>query len=138
MYQGAGILFFTQSHNETSVLLGQRRRSGVWSIPGGRWHESDSDPWATAYRETVEEFGSVPTGHQERSSLRYPFGLFGFDWTTFLLEVPDPPAIAAYPDRQAQDFHVEFRDAAWFPIHSLPPKTHWLLYPLIWKLRKRG
>ncbi len=57
-YHGAGILFFTRQEGIISVLLAQRKRSGVWSIPGGGIHDSDDNPWETAKRETIEEFGS--------------------------------------------------------------------------------
>jgi 8-oxo-dGTP pyrophosphatase MutT (NUDIX family) len=137
-YQGAGILFYAIQEQGVFILLAQRKRSGVWSIPGGGRHHSDADPWSTAHRETTEEFGSMPTPHRVKFSQNYPFGILGFRWTTFVVEVLDQPPIVAYPDRQAADFADEFRDAAWFPICALPPKTHWLLYPLIWKLRMHG
>jgi 8-oxo-dGTP pyrophosphatase MutT (NUDIX family) len=136
-YHGAGILFFVKHEQEVLILLGQRRRSGVWSIPGGGRHESDTDSWVTAQRETTEEFGSVPETHHIKFTLTYPFGIFGFRWSTFVIEVQDCLPISSYPDRQSRDFANEFRDAAWFPISALPPKIHWLLYPAIWRLRMR-
>jgi 8-oxo-dGTP pyrophosphatase MutT (NUDIX family) len=116
-----------------SVLLAQRN-AGEWSIPGGRSKASDGDHWATAKRETVEEFGSFPTGSDSMFSFRYPFRAVGFDWTTFVVKLAGVPA--GYPDRHARDFRAEFRDAAWFPASNLPPKSHWLLYPVLRKLRK--
>lgn len=135
-YHGAGILFFRQSSDHpVSILLGQRRYSGVWSIPGGGRASKDPDSWATARRETHEEFGFMPETHQQRFTLKYPFGLLGFDWTTFVVELPAHPSNPTFPDRTARDFHAEFRDADWFPIHALPAKTHWLLYPAVWRLQ---
>ena len=134
-YHGAGILFYKKQQSKLSILLAQRKRSGVWSIPGGGRDGCDSDPWSVANRETAEEFGSVPSRHQVKSSWTYPFGILGFHWTTFVVEALDPPPIESYPDRRARDFVNEFRNVAWFPINALPPKTHWLLYPVIWKLR---
>ena len=137
-YQGAGILFYARDKQTISLLLAQRKHSGVWSIPGGGTHGADSDPWATALRETTEEFGIVPPDHLRRFNLRFPFGLFGFDWTTFVVELPEIPTVELFPDLNAKDFHNEFRGTEWFPIHALPPKTHWLLYPLIWRFRLGG
>ena len=134
-YHGAGILLCGKHEQEVSILLAQRKRSGVWSVPGGGRHGSDVDPWSTAHRETTEEFGSVPSPHQVKFSLTYPFGIFGFHWTTFVVKVPELPPVATYPNRQARDFVNEFRDAAWFSISALPPKIHWLLYPAILRLR---
>lgn len=110
----------------------------VWSVPGGGRHKTDADSWSTARRETSEEFGSLPDSYHVRFPLTYPFGILGFQWTTFVAEVPEIPSIDVYPDRFAPDFKEEFRDAAWFPISALPPKTHWLLYPAIWRLRARA
>ena len=134
-YQGAGILLFAKQDLKFSILLAQRRRSGIWSIPGGGREGSDSDEWSTAHRETTEEFGKVPEPLQATFSLTYPFGILGFHWTTFVVEVTDPPPIETYPNRQVRDFVNEFRDAAWFPIDALPPKIKCLLYSVIWKLR---
>jgi len=134
-YHGAGILIYGRHGQDLTVLLARRKHSGVWSIPGGGHHESDTDPWSTAQRETTEEFGCIPSNHQVKFSQTYPFRIIGFQWTTFVVEVPETPPTTLYPDRRARDFSIEFSDAAWFPSHSLPPKTHWLLYPVIWKLR---
>lgn len=134
-YHGAGILFCARLEQGISILLAQRKRSGIWSIPGGGRHESDDAPWGTAHRETSEEFGSLPDPHQVKFTLTYPFGILGFQWTTFVVETLNPPPITIYPNRHSRDFANEFRDAAWFRIVALPPKTHWLLYPAIWKLR---
>ena len=133
-YRGAGILFCVKKSADYSILLGQRRGSGVWSIPGGGRHADDEDSWATAARETNEEFGSVPTPYQQRFSVTYPFGILGFHWKTFVIELDDAPDQQCFPNRMARDFSKEFRQAAWFPIRALPKKTHWLLYPAIWRL----
>ena len=134
-YRGAGILFFTGQGSDTRILLARRKRSRVWSIPGGARDKTDEGLWATAFRETTEEFGSVPEPRQRRFSLTFPFLVLGFHWKTFVLELPEPPPVSTYPDRNARDFVKEFSDAEWIPIHSLPPKTHWLLYPVLWRLR---
>jgi 8-oxo-dGTP pyrophosphatase MutT (NUDIX family) len=118
-----------------SILLAQRRYTGVWSIPGGGRSRTDRDPWHNAERETEEEFGCIPVPHLDLFSLTYPFGRLGFDWKTFVIELPSQPDPARFPDRSAPDFAAEFKDAAWFPIHQVPSKTHWLLYPALLRLR---
>lgn len=133
-YRGAGILFFTRTPAGISVLLGERQHSGVWSIPGGGSDPADADLHATAFRETTEEFGAIPVAHRHRFTLSYPFGFFGFGWRTLVVELPGQPDGGEFPDRHARDFH-EFRDAAWFPLRKLPPKTHWLLCPALIGLR---
>lgn len=144
-YTGAGILFIAQVDGEVSgdekgdhVLLGCRKRSGVWSIPGGGSSYADTDPWDTALRETIEEFGEIPTPYARVSSMRFPFGVLGFDWTTFVLRLAKIPDPSLFPNSQAKDFRHEFRDAQWFPIQALPPKTHILLRPVIARMRILG
>lgn len=125
-YRGAGVLFVTPpATGRRKWLLAQRRRSGVWSIPGGGAHR-DEDFWTTATRETSEEFGHFPTTYSIAFSLRYP--LFWFDWTTFVVEVPNADRFV--PDRAAPHFH-EFRTAEWFDRDKLPNPLHYLLRPLL-------
>lgn len=134
-YAGAGILFFCDSTADSGrhLLLGCRKRSGVWSIPGGEAHRGEQ-PWETALRETTGEFGEFPSGWERLSSVRFPFVLF--DWTTFVVRLPETSA--AYPDRTAKDFAREFGDAAWFPADSLPRKTRVLLHPVMMRLKASG
>lgn len=132
-YAGAGILFLSSA---SDVLLA-RRKSGVWSIPGGGAISADQGPWETAWRETAEEFGPVPDRWSREGSMRYPFGLLGFEWTTFVLRLEAPPAIDKFPVRAGTHFHHEFDDASWFSPRRLSGRTHWLLFPLVWRLRAK-
>ena len=132
-FTGAGVLFVTPAGEGDVNLLLAQRLSGIWSIPGGGSHRNDGDAWVTARRETTEEFGSFPSGSETLFSMRFPFGIMGFDWTTFVVRLRSVPD--CFPDRQARDFLAEFQDAAWFPVKQLPAKSHWLLMPVLWKLR---
>ena len=132
-YRGAGILFVNQGDEGPTVLLACRRNSGVWSIPGGKRDEGDRNDWDTAVRETREEFGLIPEGFDRKPGLIIPFGFLGFHWRTFVVELAEHPA--SFPDHSARDFRQEFREACWFPLSAVPPKTHWLLLPLLIRLR---
>lgn len=35
---------------------------------------------------------------------RYPIGIIGFDWTTFVRELPEIPSLTAFPTPDARDF----------------------------------
>jgi len=137
-YRGAGIVFVCMEAGVPAILLAQRRRSGVWSIPGGGAERRDGgDFWRTALRETEEEFGRLPGPTPAPwFAQRFPFGWLGFSWTTYVVRLGERPE--GFPNRNARDFTHEFRDAAWFPIDRLPPKCHWLLWPVVWRLRGRG
>ena len=74
-YRGAGILFCAADADDWEVLLG-RRKSGVWSIPGGGREEGDWDAWATARRETGEEFGGARGTYRSCSSHPIPWAGF--------------------------------------------------------------
>lgn len=139
-YSGAGILFVSASENEgreDGVLLGCRKGSGVWSIPGGA-SEKGEEMWETAARETTEEFGEIPGDGRICFWQRFPFGPFGFDWTTFVFRLEERPLPSVFPNHGAKDFYKKFREAKWFPVGSLPPKTHHLLRPVLWRLKFAG
>jgi len=106
------------------------------SIPGGGRSALDADPWATATRETREEFGVIPDGAIKRFDVSYPFAPL-FSWRTFAVQLPQKPESGTFPDETARDFRHEFTAAAWHDIRRLPRKTHWLLYPVIWKIIRR-
>jgi 8-oxo-dGTP pyrophosphatase MutT (NUDIX family) len=137
-YRGAGILFIAATAPRGHQLLLARRKSGVWSIPGGGSTRHDADAAATAWRETHEEFGHPPQPGQLLFTKRYPFSLFGFDWTTLVVELPATPAPSLFPSPHARDFHREFTEAGWFPANRLPKRTHLLLYPILLRLRTRS
>lgn len=130
-YNGAGILFIGEPMGDSAqhCLLGCRRRSGVWSIPGGKANRGE-DPWVTAVREATEEFGRLPARAERICSVRFPLVLF--KWTTFVVRLPE---VSDFPDRTARDFAREFSNAAWFPIGALPLKMHPLIHPVIVRLR---
>lgn len=134
-YSGAGILFIATTASKQDYLLLARRKSGVWSIPGGGRSSQDRDAASNAWRETREEFGELPcTGHL-LFVLRYPFSLIGFDWTTLVIALRSPPDQSLFPSPKARDFFSEFTEARWFCICDLPKRTHFLLYPIIFRLR---
>jgi len=147
-YRGAGILFCIREGQGWKVFLVERRGSGVWSIPGGQMSPADTGVfWLTALRETSEEVGLPCEGHSSKPndsslrerivmSLHYP--LVVFRWTTFVIDLEPVECVTSFPNRRARDFHIEFTDARWFRIDELPPKTHWLIHPLIWWLRLRS
>lgn len=140
MYEGAGVLFYRRKHDVGEVLLGERRKSGIWSVAGGGKSRSDTSAWETAQRETREELGVRPERSQIVHSQEYPLGFLGFAWTTFVLDVTgeawaDSPAGAEFvPGAEATDFHHEFRTAGWWPINALPPKTHIAVCLLVGRL----
>ncbi len=134
-YSGAGILFISKREGIDRVLLGCRKMSKRWSIPGGG-RKRQVDPWATALRETGEEFGDIPAERELLCAVRFPFILF--DWTTFVVRLTTIPDPSVFPNRNAPDFEHEFCDAKWFPIGEPPPKTHTLIYPVIMRLRARA
>ena len=136
-YRGAGILFITATAPRRHHLLLARRKSGIWSIPGGGSSRHDSDAAATAWRETHEEFGPPQDHGQVLFTQRYPFALLGFDWTTFVVELPAIPDPSLFPSPHARDFRHEFTEARWFPITRLPKRTHPLLYPILLRLLTR-
>jgi 8-oxo-dGTP pyrophosphatase MutT (NUDIX family) len=135
-YQGAGILFCWRGPKGWEVLLAERR-SGVWSLPAGGRDNADADLWATAKRETIEEFGWLP--QPARLLFAPPILLLPFyRWQTFVLKLEAKPD--RYPDFSTAGFRAEFRQAAWFPLSSLPPRTHPMHWPtLLWlSLRHRS
>jgi 8-oxo-dGTP pyrophosphatase MutT (NUDIX family) len=136
-YRGAGILFIAATAPRGHQLLLARRKSGIWSIPGGGSTRHDADADATAWRETREEFGHPPQPGQVLFTQRYPFSLFGFDWTTLVVELPAIPDPSLFPSPHAHDLHREFTEARWFPITRPPKRTHLLLYPILLRLRTR-
>jgi 8-oxo-dGTP pyrophosphatase MutT (NUDIX family) len=136
-YCGAGILFIAATAPRGHQLLLARRKSGIWSIPGGGSTRHDADAAATAWRETREEFGHPQQPGQVLFTQRYPFSLFGFDWTTLVVELPAIPDPSLFPSPHARDFHREFTEARWFPITRLPKRTHSLLYPILFRLLTR-
>jgi 8-oxo-dGTP pyrophosphatase MutT (NUDIX family) len=129
-YSGAGILFVSKREGIDHALLGCRKKSKIWSIPGGGAHQKEP-PWDAAIRETTEEFGAIPGAWERIFSLRFPFILF--DWTTFVVRLNEIPISSVFPDRHAHDFKYEFCDAQWFPIIKLPPNVHYLLKPVLIK-----
>ena len=137
-YEGSGILFVAGGAEHPSdmlVLLASRRRSGIWTIPGGGREPGDADCWATALREVTEEFGPLPRSAAKLGRQRYPFGLLGFEWTTHVVRLSAPTEAGVFPAEGARDFPHEFREAKWFPLKAMPPRTHLLLIPVLWKLR---
>ena len=134
MYRGAGILYVNEGKKGADILLARRRRSRIWSIPGGAARRGEADLWQTACRETQEEFGAVPVG-RPLFTLSYPLGFFGFDWRTYGVEVAPRPDGNRFPDQGSPGFRAEFDAAAWFPVSRLPSRTHGLLYPAVWRLR---
>ena len=143
-YRGAGTLFFTEVNGTCEILLA-RRKSGFWSIAGGRANcGEDLEP--AALRETKEEFGVSPESARECFHFNYPLAVlgFGFRWKTVLHELSERTQFGVFPDPRARDFYREFSKAEWFPIDELPARTNWLVCPVVWKLkrfiakRKRG
>ncbi|MDW8342944.1 MAG: NUDIX hydrolase [Verrucomicrobiae bacterium] len=131
-YSGAGILFVSERCGIDHVLLGCRKRSKIWSIPGGGKHHGET-PWDTAIRETTEEFGVIPETWQRVFSIRVP--LISVDWTTFVVRLKEFPDPSVFPNRHARDFEREFCDAQWFPIKKPPPRVHYLLRPLFFLIK---
>ena len=141
IYRGAGILFLARDHSGKLAMLLGRRRSGVWSIPGGARNRMDASAVDTAWRETHEEFGPLPANAglpEQLLTFSYPFSCLGFSWKTIVVMLPTMPDEHEFPSPAARDFHVEFTRADWFLISSLPPRTHLLLYPVIWRLKISG
>lgn len=137
-YRGAGILFIRSSEKESdSLLLGCRRKSGVWSIPGGGSHSNET-LLDTALRETTEEFGQIPTDAELVCSLKFPFSVIGFEWETFVYRLQSCRDASHFPDTHARDFAKEFNDVGWFPVNHLPSKTHYLIYPVLMRMRFSG
>ena len=89
-YKGGGIaLFQKNAEGEFSILLGKRINDpgkGKWSIPGGRFEQTDISLFETAIRELREETGINLTNNEKDAvvcSFHYPF----FEWKTFMYEV---------------------------------------------------
>jgi 8-oxo-dGTP pyrophosphatase MutT (NUDIX family) len=135
-FTGAGILFTALDADGLRHVLLARRKSGVWSISGGKASIRDADHQETAWRETEEEFGVPLDRGTFLFEQRYPFGLGGFDWTTLVHQLPVITDPSVFPNPHARDFHREFTEARWFPISQTPPKTHILLLPILLRLRK--
>ena len=138
-YRGAGILFYTKSNVHTSVLLGRRRRSKMWSVPGGGMDIADQgDYFSCARRELAEEFGicsnieHILDDHgpaQLCSAIIAP----GFRYRTFLVGLSEQPDLTIFPGRADNDFYKEFDDANWFWLHDLPPRVHpGVIYSITW------
>ena len=162
-YRGAGILFLVMEGGNPEILLGKRCQSGIWSIPGGGQHKNETDFWSTANRETKEEFRGLclapdqiqtpctqgktyfyPCGNSQMNAdgriqyeqlfdFSYPFLLF--DWKTFIVKLSAKPPVEEFPNKLDHGFLEQFSDAKWFPLNQLPPKMHWLLWPIIWRLK---
>jgi 8-oxo-dGTP pyrophosphatase MutT (NUDIX family) len=137
-YSGAGILFVSVDKGKLGdgiqVLLGCRKHSGIWSIPGGG-RKTNEDFWETALRETTEEFGEIPAGAIRLCSVAFPFSKIGYDWRTFVVRLDESMGGVNFPDSSARDFRHEFQKADWFPIFRLPERTHPLVYPAIWRYK---
>lgn len=88
-YKGAGIALFQEQDNEYAILLGKRSINpdkGKWSIPGGRFEQTDNSLFETAIRELREETGINLTNTEKDAvicSFHYPF----FEWKTFMYEI---------------------------------------------------
>jgi 8-oxo-dGTP pyrophosphatase MutT (NUDIX family) len=137
-YKGAGILFYTRKPSGSiDILLARRKRSGIWSIPGGGADHGEHDRWQTATRETLEEFGNIPPGCLRSFVVTFPFAFAGFSWKTYVVFLAQDFG-GTFPDRQARDFNREFSDARWFPLTELPRKSHLLLWPAVNRLRREG
>ncbi|MDM8526078.1 NUDIX hydrolase [Desulfococcaceae bacterium HSG8] len=137
MYRGAGILFCVAEEDQIPKILLGKRRSGIWSIPGGGSKKGET-LWETARRETEEEIGFLPDNvkYEKLFSLPYPLGIFGFKLKTFVLKLSECPEKHVFPDRNAP--HINgFSEVRWFQINRLPSKTHYLLYPAICWLKKK-
>lgn len=162
-YCGAGILFVVMTNKTPEILLGKRRRSCVWTIPGGGRDAGEKGFWSTAARETEEEFCGYclksdddQTPSTQGKTYFYPYGssqnhtqhrihyehLFGFlypfllyNWKTFIVKLSAKPPVEEFPNKNACGFRKEFSDAKWFPIDQMPTKTHWLLWPIMWRLK---
>ncbi len=145
-FQGAGILFCVGDVATGTIrVLLSRRKSGTWSIPGGKREAGDSDALANARRETIEEFGEIPGEPRMMLQANYPLGipgLVGFHWTTFVMQLPRIPDLDKFPRRTGTHFRNEFTEAGWFNIDgsgpdALPPRTHALLHLPLFQLRRR-
>lgn len=69
-YKGAGIALFQEQDNEYAILLGKRiinPDKGKWSIPGGRFEQTDNSLFETAIRELREETGINLTNTEKDS-----------------------------------------------------------------------
>lgn len=131
MYRGSGILFVDGLYDPgCRIFLMCRKRSKIWSIPGGGWSPHDVSAWNTAMRETREELGIAADEQRVAFSQRYLFGVARFDWETFVVAQND------FDDgSRGRDYHREFCGSQWFPLNRLPRRTHLLLYPILVRLR---
>lgn len=88
-YKGAGIALLKKQNNDYAFLLGKRTikpDKGKWSIPGGRFEQTDISLFETAIRELREETGINLINNEKDAvvcSFHYPF----FEWKTFMYEV---------------------------------------------------
>lgn len=135
-YRGAGILFYRQcGGGEAQFLLGQRRRGGRWTVPGGGMETRDhGDYWRCACREVEEEFGPLPMP-QPAASLYLSVGIRS--WTTFI--VPLPAEAAGFPNASARDYGLEFSTHRWFALNGSAadwPRMDIWIYPAVWRLRR--
>lgn len=120
-YKGAGIALFQKQNNEYAILLGKRTikpDKGKWSIPGGKFEQTDSSFFETAIREFWEETGIKLSSNEKDAvicSFHYPF----FEWKTFMYDVDScfhAPKILGYefsemrfiPLKEIQKYELAF------------------------------
>ena len=123
-YRGARILYCAEEKGRWKVLSG-RRKSEIWSLPGGRAEDSENLR-ETAKRESLEEFCRRPIDGRDWFQRDYDRTVFGssFRWKTIGHRINSAPSPSNFQDKTALNFYTEFTDAGWFSIDELPPKTH--------------
>lgn len=141
MKKAAGILFYTNAGSEPQILLVKRAISpgrGLWGGSGGKMDSrGTANPWKTAVRETLEEFGDCPEFKKARSLLQgghtplYRItNLIQVHFYTYFLKLDQIPDLEVWPSKDrlvAPDCH-EWSEKGWFAVNREPL----LLSPSVW------